>query len=46
MADVLTEPWPLPLQFEPAIEMTDEQFARFCASTATSASNGRPWATS
>ena len=28
---VLTEPWPLPLQFEPAIEMTDEQFARFCA---------------
>ena len=30
-APVLTEPWPLPLQFEPAIEMTDAQFARFCA---------------
>lgn len=30
-APVLTESWPLPLQFEPAIEMTDEQFARFCA---------------
>ena len=30
-APVLTESWPLPLQFEPAIEMTSEQFARFCA---------------
>ena len=30
-APVLTRPWPLPLRFEPAIEMTSEQFARFCA---------------